>query len=473
MENVLSENGLDQGLEPGPTGEGFKVGLYLEHLEEASFLYEQRLVLLDDPEVTWLDLHDFEERFEAHIDALVLGEDLALAVCRQQARDGDFGELHATVRVFCRLDRPDLFREMIEFLDPDDDDRVKAVADALYFELPEHWLQSVEKHLSDGDPAFTRAAARAIGSKRLSVSGRLTEGLAHVDAAVLPDLIWSLGRLRDPHARQLLYNTCLQHDGEEVRAAAAIALLRIGEPAALQYCAGRAGTEPWALLPLALGGGKEHVGPLVEIAASDSVSAECMLALGLLGASSAVEPLLYHLGDDTLAEQAAVALYLITGAELYEDVYIPEQVDEDELFDDELIAEEHADDETSSGGPEPPTEEPRGITITRLSQQPNDWRTWWGANKTRFRPGVRYRSGRPYSPEGLIENLAAERSPQIVRRLAAEELVIRYGCDVPFESDVFVVQQLESLSKMGSWLSSRTRKFESGKYYLSGRLLSR
>ena len=37
-------------------------------IEEASFLYEQRLSLFDDPEITWLDIEDFEERFEAHID---------------------------------------------------------------------------------------------------------------------------------------------------------------------------------------------------------------------------------------------------------------------------------------------------------------------------------------------------------------------------------------------------------------------
>ena len=50
----------------------FETELYQEHLEEASFLYEQRLTLFDDIEITWLDIEDFEERFEAHIDALVV-----------------------------------------------------------------------------------------------------------------------------------------------------------------------------------------------------------------------------------------------------------------------------------------------------------------------------------------------------------------------------------------------------------------
>jgi len=73
----------------------FAIGIYLEYLAEFSFLYEQRLSLRDDLELTWKDICDFEERFEAHIDELVVGEDLALEVCKQQASEGDFGELHA------------------------------------------------------------------------------------------------------------------------------------------------------------------------------------------------------------------------------------------------------------------------------------------------------------------------------------------------------------------------------------------
>src|SRR5882672_6589088 len=92
----------------------FATGLYEEHLAEASFLYEQRRTLLEDREITWKDIGDFENRFEAHIDALMVGEDLALEVCRQQARKGDFGELHAAMRVCCRQRRSDLVFETID-----------------------------------------------------------------------------------------------------------------------------------------------------------------------------------------------------------------------------------------------------------------------------------------------------------------------------------------------------------------------
>jgi hypothetical protein len=64
----------------------FETELYQEHLEEVSFLYELRLTLFDDPEITWLDISDFEERFEAHIDALVVGEGPAFYLGEQDNR---------------------------------------------------------------------------------------------------------------------------------------------------------------------------------------------------------------------------------------------------------------------------------------------------------------------------------------------------------------------------------------------------
>ena len=40
----------------------FLIELYEEYLEEASFLYEQRLSLLVNPEISWKKIGEFEER---------------------------------------------------------------------------------------------------------------------------------------------------------------------------------------------------------------------------------------------------------------------------------------------------------------------------------------------------------------------------------------------------------------------------
>ena len=85
----------------------FNIELYREHLDEASFLYQQRLAYLHDPEVKWPELANWEDRFEAHVDALVIGEDLALEICRQRAAEGDAGVATTTVeRVLEQIDWP-------------------------------------------------------------------------------------------------------------------------------------------------------------------------------------------------------------------------------------------------------------------------------------------------------------------------------------------------------------------------------
>jgi uncharacterized protein (TIGR02270 family) len=434
------------------------VGVYLEHLEEASFLYQQRLSLLQDRELGWRDLDDFEERFEAHVDALVLGEELALRICKQQVVHGDFGELHAAVRVFCREDRKGLVNAVIEALDPQDDERVKAVADALCHELPATWQRTVVERLTIRHPLFTRVAARALGYRRLPAAGELLEALRKAEEWAVPDLIWALGRLGVSSARTPLFTTYLGHESEAIRAAASVALLRIGETATLQVCAGLARSHPWALLSIGLGGSKSNLGLLSEIAASEAVSAECLLALGLLGEISAIEPLLYHLGEATYAEAASIALSLITGADLFEEVILLEEIDEQELFEDELEGERsYAAAET---------------LVSRISQQPDVWREWWHRNQSRFKPGARYRNGRPYGPDCLLENLASRQSPGIVRRFASEELTIRYGCRVPLEADMFVERQIKALAEIAAWVDKNRDAFQPGQWYLAGRAYS-
>ena len=482
--NTGEENA--RSLIEAPSDKGFTIGLYLEHLEEASFLYDQRLVLLEDPELAWVDLHDFEERFEAHIDALILGEDLAQDVCLQQAEEGDSGELHAATRVFCRHHKWDVVSALIEALDPDDDERCRAMRDALCHEPSEDLLQGFARKMTEGQPAFMTVALRPIGYRRMPGAEVLVKSLQQLhrgaisDPAVadrtdrartipdpaVADAVWSLGRIHYPGARPILYDTFLQHEAEEVRAVAAVALLRIGEPAALQYCAGVARSQPWALRPIGLGGNRSHVKILMDIAASEAVSPECMIALGLLGEASAVEPLLYHLGDERLSEAASLGLYLITGAPLFEEVFIPEAVDEDDLFDDEREGMEGGDIDPSQD------DEPRGTTHSRVTQQAEAWQAWWRDNQARYERGVRYRNGGPYGPESLLANLTSEQSPWIVRQLAAEELVIRYGCDLPFETDMFVARQMEVLTGIRAWLDGVAGRFTAGRWYAAGRIAS-
>src|SRR5688572_6518524 len=114
----------------------FNLELYREHVDEASFLYDQRLGYLVDREVNWPDLHNWEERAEAHVDALALGGDLAARVCLERAAEGDHGELHTAIRVLCRQRRKTDVFSILTALDPTNEAAIRAAIDALCREVP-------------------------------------------------------------------------------------------------------------------------------------------------------------------------------------------------------------------------------------------------------------------------------------------------------------------------------------------------
>jgi uncharacterized protein (TIGR02270 family) len=442
----------------------FETELYQEHLEEASFLYEQRLTLFDDPEITWLDIADFEERFEAHIDALVVGEEPALNVCKTQAMEGDFGEFHAAVRVFCRQNRLDFVQECLEALDPEDTERVQAISDSLNHELPAEWEDEFIRILSEGNQKLIPIVAKLAGYRRLSSGKEHLHALQQNNSQAVSNIIWAIGRVREQYASTLLFNKYLKHEDESVCSATALALLRIGDPQTLDHCLRSAHSGNWPFLPLGLGGNRSTAADLIESANSNEESADCLIALGLLGDVSAVDTLLSDLGNADFAESAAIAFNLITGAGIYEEVFIPEEIDEDELFEEELEKLKRGESLYLPG------EEP-GITITRISQKPEDWQNWWVENKSHFNPAIRYRNGRPYSPACLLENLQSEKSPRIVRQMAYEELVIRYGIDFPFETDMLVSQQKQAVAKYAEWIKTNGHRFREGEWYFAGQLM--
>jgi hypothetical protein len=179
---------------------GFAIGLYLEHFEEASFLYDQRCVILNDAAIDWQSLADVEERLEAHLDALTLGGELALAVAQQQALAGDGGEYHAAISVACRNRSRDGLRSMLDVLDPADEDRIRAAGDAMCRDLPTEWNDIVSRVAAVRNSGAARAAARVVASRQL----RPVQGLVQAQLASPPGARHSLpltDSVRDRHAR--------------------------------------------------------------------------------------------------------------------------------------------------------------------------------------------------------------------------------------------------------------------------------
>jgi uncharacterized protein (TIGR02270 family) len=441
----------------------FFIELYQEHLEEASFLYEQRLSLVDDPEITWKDLAEFEERFEAHIDALVVGEDPALDVCRTQAKEGDFGELHTAVRVFCRQNKGDFVAEALRDLDTEDSERTKAISDALRDECPDDWQENLTQIFFSNYTHLIPVAAPVFGYRRYDAEKALLHALDQATDPILSDLIWALGRVGGPAARSALY-PLLEHSGPMVRKAAAESLLRLGETGVVARCLSQAALENWPLIAVGLGGDHQAAKVLTDRIVRGTADNDCMIALGVLGNLSAVSALYSVLENEDLGRAAATGLFLITGAELFEEVFIPEEIDGDELFEEELEAYRK-----DAKVPTKPDGQPYGEAIRRLSQNPLEWKAWFLDHQSRFNPIFRYRLGRPYSPACLLQTLLSEASPYPARKLAIEELKIRYNADFPIEADMPVVIQERILPRIAQWVQTNETRFQPGVWYFAGR----
>jgi len=256
---------------------------------------------------------------------------------------------------------------------------------------------------------------------------------------------------------------CLGRDDTAIKSAALLALLRLGVVEALSLGQRMAGTEIWPALGLGLAGGRSVTQVLKEMARSRGATPDCLLALGLVGDLSAVGVWYDCLADAALAPSAAQALELITGAGLYESAFAPDDVAEDELFEEELIAWKE-----QGKAPTHPDGRLLGVTVMQLTQSQEQWRGWLSAHSKDSDSNRRYRSGKPSSPAVVLENLLDNRAPHRLRQLAAEELAIRYGCDVPFEADMPVARQLRALREIEHWIASNGGRFQSGLWYFAG-----
>lgn len=442
--------------------------LYREHLEEISALYDQRLHAGHIVSFSWYDYADLEQRLEPHIDALVIGGNRALEVCEERAREGDDGECFGAVRIMCRQGCRSLLEDLLNRLNLNRRPRARAVQDALCRDLPESLEDGIIGGLLKQNPEAIRLAARVIAYKRLDYAPELYDILqeSYGDKTMAMAMLHALGRLRPRYGAERMLGF-LHSTDKDVVDAAVTALVRIGERRVLRECMAFIGPGDWPKLSLGLYGSKHaltdsffSVSGLDDDAQPD-INRDYVIAAGLLGNIQAVSELIGYLDIPDLSEMAALSLLMITGADLEEEVFLPEEVDPDELFDDERCLWDQGD--FYPGGRKP------GRMVRRLSRNPYQWTSWWKKHRNRFKLSVRYRNGKPYSPLSLIRNLKSRKSPEILRQLAYEELVIRYGIDIPFETHMTVREQLRAIETMMIRLDGNPDRFKPGLWYYNGK----
>ena len=436
----------------------FEIDLFEEHLMEGSYLMERRRDDVADLAFLWPGLADYEERLEAHLEGLLYGGETALKVC-QEANDA--GEIYMAARVFCRKKRYDLMAQLMEDMDWSDPQRCDALGRALAHEHPTDWFSLLVEAADEDYPELVPVLMYWIGYRRELPDHTFLDHYWRKETCRRV-YAHTCGRLRSHADTANLMRLLIGSKDNEVRAEAALALLRIGHAAPLEQYK-NVTYKTWTLIGVGLAGDLSHVDYFKKVVRTEGLRPQALTTLGLLGVKAAVRILLYHLEIGQEVERAAQALNLITGAELYEEAFVPEPVDEAALTEDELKA-------VRAGGPHTnPDGSAAGENVVRLTTDHAIWKQWWQENKNRFRSALRYRSGKRYGPEALLENLRGETTPGWIREFAAWEFLVRYGVDIPFEPDMPIAEQRKAIQRFAEWVEESGKKFKPGTWYLHGK----
>ncbi len=432
----------------------FNKSLYLEHLEDGGFLYEQRLSLIDDPELTWIEVGEWEARLEAHLDALMIGRAKALDICREQAAAGDAGEMHVAVRIFCRHRNQELIEEVLDQLDLEDPESFEAVWRAVADEMPQEWSDWILNHLEGEDPVRVAFAAKVSGYRRLGGGEKILSHLrAEPESLAAQYCLWALGRLLEPKASWAITERSKTEADPKLAEECFSVLARLNEKEIEEKLPQLKIEEGQHNLWRAWLGGRDQISILHSHASrEEEPSQEAVLALGLLGDVSVIEYLIDGaLTHEDLASKAALALEAISGARLTEEIWIPDE-DEEATPSDEEEGQQ------------------RGELIVRPSQDPQRWKQWWEDHRDEMKPTRRFRGGRQVTPMTLVEDLLSESTPHEIREACSVELIVRYGCPYAFERDYPVPTQIQCITQLKRWAEKEGSRFEEGRWYVGGEL---
>lgn len=423
----------------------FREELYREHLEEAAFKYETRQAWLDDPELGWLDLEDLENGIEAHLDALLAGGTLAKNTCLKALEEEEAPLLHIATRLFCKSGDSAQLNTLLRQLTEADSESIRAFADALKWECPEAMIEGIWQVFIDGRSKLYPLLSDCVAYRtphRVDVLVKALESETQ-HSEVLVDAI---AHCQKPPASALapLYQ-CLNQNNEKLSQKAALAIVRSGDLRLALQLQAQAETFPFVL---ALAGDEPAFHALLE-SCKLKPSNDALLALGLGGKASALPVILKSLNSDELADSAALALNLITGANLYEDVHIPEDMEQEELFEHEQEAFKRGEIPKNIDGL------PFGAEVKKLSTDIKTWHNWIKPNLSQLKPEQRYRYGKVFSPEGCYRCLISNQLPADIRQLIHTEMCARLQVNIPFCARDTVRNQQQQLMNIRQWLMNR------------------
>lgn len=401
--------------------------LYEEHFEEISFLYDL-LGAIKKSQISWTDCEDTETRIKAHLAALMIGGEKAYEMTLKKSFSDDIGEFYGAV---CLISfKKDISN--LEKLIPTISDMEKA--GAFYSGLSHYWDSEFK------DEFFLKLINEA--KKNIFLLIPMAKLNFEKELGFEKELV-ELSRIYkevDPYLNMILeasyfYKSCmvakevLKNNGLTNHINVLKAFLISGCRENILDMIESFDIEK---LP-------PYLAPLHE-KINEAQPLKDLLSIGFLGKPEHFPFLLKSLETKETAEEASIALNLITGADLYEEIFVPEEIDIDMLFDDEI--------ELFNKGELYKENEFPGEYIERISQNKREWEDWLDFNKNCFEPGERYRRGKKYSLQVLVNQLGELREKDFIRKLVYEELAVFFDLNIIFSIEMTISQQKKIIEKI-------------------------
>lgn len=413
-----------------------------EQLEEADFLCQQRGNALGDRVYDLGRLADLEERLLAHLDGLLFAEPDAWDLLKLKLTKGERGEAFAAAFVAFATGETGYRNELTAALDQAEGPALEGITEALRHSPSSDAEPTLRSRLAAAKPCVRSIALDVLSFRRAAIDAKQLElSLLDNDPAVVVAAVTAVGRLR---IRPLVSRVdgLLGSDNPHVRRAAMTAALVVGSEKALAHCRAVIKTKGEevtdALTLIGVAGQAEDIGLLVETLNQSELARSAASALGWLGYASTVDALIPLVADPNLSRLAGEAIARITGLNLEKD---------------HLVA----------TTPPPPTSTTATLSTTLAADDddvvedpdeglpwPDQGRLmyWWKTNAARFAATTRYRNGKPYSQQVLIDIL--HNGPLPDRHHAAYELALLEPSSSLLETYAFADRQRRELAQLGA-----------------------
>jgi uncharacterized protein (TIGR02270 family) len=296
------------------------VDLLVEHYEELEFLWAQRQSALHSPVLTLRELGDLEERIEAHLEGLLVGERHALQVVENGLAGSDESRALAAAFTLMRLNDPDAQRMVLGSFMEAHGQQLEGIRQALCHSPIEDLGRELEQAFTTAPEPVAAAAAEVLAFHgRLDPhSAKLVNFISSKDPEVRARA-WHAQSCLASFPDRRLFAAAMEDNDALVRREALLAAAWARERWVLDYCRAAA-SQPSAgafdaLMLLAVLGQPEDLARVIPAASFRELGPPRYQLLGAFGHPKGVELLLTALETTDLRSSiaAGAAFTKITG----------------------------------------------------------------------------------------------------------------------------------------------------------------